>query len=145
MNRTPVTLSPHEIPDEFIDLLHGARVYDSSCSRLAQVYFIDRDAGYYLKSAPPGTLKTEAEMTRFYHDKGLSAQVLSYITTHDRDWMLSSRVPGEDCTHRQYLDDPKRLSETLALRLRMLHELPYDGCPVQDRNSPMTAALFRTG
>ncbi len=133
MNRTPISLSLLDIPDEFHPLLEGAKLFDSSCSKEARVYFIDRDEGFYLKRAPIGTLKTEAEMTRFFYEKFLGAQVLSYISTPDCDWMLTRRVPGEDCTHRQYLDDPKRLSETLALRLRRLHELPHEGCPVPNR------------
>ncbi|MBR5287972.1 MAG: aminoglycoside 3'-phosphotransferase [Clostridia bacterium] len=133
MNRTPISLPLSCIPEEFHSLLHDAKVFDSSCSRQAKVYFVDRDDGYYLKSSPAGTLKTEAEMTRFFHKKSLGAQVLSYINALDRDWLLTRRVPGEDCTLHKYLDDPQRLSVTLAVHLRKLHEISFSGCPVADR------------
>jgi len=133
MKRTPISLTLSQFPDTLHSLLDNAAVFDSSCSKEAKVYYIERDEGYFLKSAPSGTLKTEAAMIHFFHEKSLGPQVLSYLTAFDQDWMLTRRVPGEDCTFGKYLNDPKRLSELLALRLRSLHEQPFDGCPVPDR------------
>ena len=114
-------------------LCEGASIYDSSCSPEARVYFLDRDGGYYLKTCSEGSLKREAEMTAYFHRKGLGAEVLEYLTQEGMDWMLTSAVRGEDCTHEQYLADPKRLCDTLAERLRYLHELDFSDCPVQNR------------
>ena len=133
MNRTLITVNPEAFPSQLRPLLVSAPVYDSSCSPEARVHFIDKDGGYFLKSASRGTLKTEAEMTAFFHSNQLGAQVLSYFTEGENDWLLTRRVPGEDCTHAQYLDDPKRLSETTAQLLRALHELNPAGCPVPQR------------
>ena len=55
-----------EFPAEFHSLLSGAKVYDSSCSSRARVVFIDKDGGYFLKSSDAGTLKKEAELSRFF-------------------------------------------------------------------------------
>ena len=112
--------------------MEGVRLYDSSCSPEARVYFIDRDGGYYLKSAPKGTLATEAALTRYFHAKGLATEVLEYLS-FERDWLLTARVRGEDCMHATYLSDPRRLCDTLATQLRALHETSTEGCPVQNR------------
>ncbi|MBQ9784966.1 MAG: aminoglycoside 3'-phosphotransferase [Clostridia bacterium] len=126
------TLCLRDYPEAYRELLSDARVYDSSCSPEARVWFIDRDGGFYLKSAPAGSLEREAVLTRYFHQKGLAAEVLDYCTDA-RDWLLTTRVAGEDCTHRTYLDDPVRLCDLLAERLRALHESNGGDCPVQNR------------
>lgn len=132
MKRTLITPDIENFPALFHPLLEGAEVYDSSCSEAARVYYINKECGYYLKTAPMGTLETEAKLTRYFHGKGLAAEVLAY-RQDTRDWLLTCRVPGEDCTHRQYLDDPKRLSEQLGILLRKLHDSDTADCPVPNR------------
>lgn len=132
MKRTPISPFLSNFPSEFQPFLTSCPVYDSSCSKTAKVWFLDTDGGLYLKSAPKGTLKTEVEMTRYFHKKGLSAEVLSYLPL-EQDWMLTRAVPGEDCTFPLYCENPKRLCDTLATLLRQLHEEDSLGCPVPDR------------
>lgn len=129
MKRTPIIPVLSAIPAQFHPLLEGTPVYDSSCSPEAQVYYIDADGGLFLKSAPKGTLKTEAEMTAFFHSQRMGAEVLAYHTD-DRDWMLTRRVPGEDCLDDLYLSQPERLAEKLAEILHTLHSRDSKGCPV---------------
>ena len=129
MKRTLTNLDLSQIPTRFHPLLLGADVYDSSCSPEARVWFVDRDGGYFLKCAPAGDLENEAKLTAFFHGRGLAARVLDYLS-EDKDWLLTSRIAGEDCTWRPYLDDPKWLCDIIAERLRMLHEMETDGCPV---------------
>ena len=129
MKRTLTTPDLSQFPARFHSILSGVDVYDSSCSPEARVWLIDRDGGYFLKCAPAGSLENEAKLTAFFHGRGLAAQVLDYVT-EEKDWLLTSRVGGEDCTWRPYLDDPKRLCDIIATRLRMLHEMNTDGCPV---------------
>lgn len=128
MKRIKTTLNQDDIPSCFHFLL-SSPIYDSSCSHGVKVYFIDKDGGYYLKKSPKGTLQKEAAMTRFFHGKGLGAEVLAYESL-DFDWMLTRRILGEDCLDPQYLGDPKRLSETLGQLLRMLHSTDFSGCPI---------------
>lgn len=144
MKYTPIQPDFSQFPADFHGLL-AAPVFDSSCSPEARVYFIDRDGGYFLKSAAADSLQKEAAMDRFFHEKGMGPQVLSYFTA-DRDWLLTARIPGEDCTH--YLSDPKRLCETTAQLLRQLHDTPIDGCPVADRTAEYVSTVienYRTG
>ena len=119
MKRTPIHLDFDTVPPVFHDWLQGAEIFDSSCSPEARVYYLDKDKGYFLKSAPKNALKTEADMTRFLSEYQLAAKVLCYFSD-DKDWLLTRAVPGEDCTSQRYLDDPKRLCETLATILRQM-------------------------
>jgi kanamycin kinase len=147
MHRYPIQPDLSQFPQEFHSLLSAARVYDSSCSKEARVYFIDTGRGYFLKSAPAGSLQKEAAMDRFFHKKALGPQVFSYLTAH-RDWLLTSRIPGEDCTHAQYTSDPKRLCDLTAQLLRQLHDTPIGGCPIPNRTADYIATAeenFRTG
>ncbi|MBQ9778209.1 MAG: aminoglycoside 3'-phosphotransferase [Clostridia bacterium] len=128
MKRTPIHPDLSQFPHELYPLLDGAPLFDSSCSPEARVYFIDRDGGYYLNTAPSGALSREAALTRFYHAKGLATEVLEYLSL-ERDWLLTARVAGEDLTSAQYLADPKRLCDTMAELLHTLHTLPAAECP----------------
>lgn len=147
MNKTPIHADIEQFPAAFHALLADASIYDNSSSKAAQVFFIDKDRGYFLKSAPKGALETEAELTRFFHKKQLSAEVLAYLS-HEKDWLLTAQLPGEDCTHSSYLQAPKRLCDTLAELLRTLHETDYTGCPVTNRTESYLAAAahnYRAG
>ena len=138
MLKTPINLNITTIPPVFHPLISNADIYDSSCSATARVYFIDKDDGYYLKTSPKGTLKKEATMTKYFAQKGLSTNVIEYLSD-ENDWMLTSRIHGEDCTHAMYLEDPKRLCDTLSERLFLLHSLDCSDCPVKH-----TANYFAT-
>lgn len=138
MKRTLITPEISTLPQEFHVLLSDSKVYDSSCSPEAKVYYIEKDDGYYLKSSPKGTLETEAKMADYFNKKGLTTRMLSYLSI-DRDWILTERVKGEDCTYSLYLDDPKRLCETTATLLRSLHETDYSDCPVPNRTKTYLA------
>ena len=142
MQRTPIPLNPEEIPSQLRSFLADARIFDSSCSSAARVYFLEKGPGFYLKTAPKGTLQREAELTAYFHGKGLSAEVLAYESL-ERDWLLTRSIPGEDCIHPMYLDDPVRLCDTTAGLLRMLHETDITGCPVADRTAEYLAAARR--
>ena len=132
MIRTPAILLPERLPVSLRGFLEDATVFDSSCSRTAQVYFLDKGPGFYLKTAAAGALRREAELAAYFCGKGLGAPVLAY-ESGERDWMLTRRVPGEDCTHPMYMEDPLRLCDTTAQLLRRLHEIDPADCPVTDR------------
>ena len=135
MQKTPIKLTPTEYPAVFGELLRGASLYDSSCSHAARVIFIDRDGGYYLKSAAAGTLRREADMTRWFGEKKLGAEVLDYRTEDGQDWLLTVRVPGEDCTHADFTSSPERLCDLTATLLRELHSVDTAGCPIPDHTA----------
>ena len=132
MRRTRLFPNASDFPEPFRPLIENNPVYASSCSKAAQVWLLDGGGGFYLKSAAAGTLKTEADMTRYFHSLGLGSEVLAYLS-EERDWMLTKRIPGEDCVFPDYLAQPKRLCDTLASLLRQLHETPFAGCPIMDR------------
>jgi len=131
MNLQPVNPNISAYPKELQTLLSGTSLYDSSCSPNASVTFVDKDGGYFLKSAPKGALAKEAEMTRYFHKKGLSANVLAYIS-NEKDWLLTEKIQGDDCTAAKYLEQPERLCDILAERLVMLHNTDFADCPIQN-------------
>lgn len=129
MNRTPTVLSPEDTPSVFHSWFRDARIYDSSSSRNAQVWFIDKGPGYYLKKASGGSLEKEAQMGNYFHKKGLSSEVLIYQSL-ESDWLLSEKIPGEDCTFDTYMQDPPRLCDITGQTLRQLHETAAKDCPI---------------
>lgn len=134
MKRTRIDPKNLVFPAPFRHFLQSGAVYDSSCSPEARVFFLEKDGGYFLKCAPKGTLAAEAKMTDYFYRKGLSVPVLEYLSL-EKDWMLTPRLVGEDCTHAAYLAEPERLCDLLAVTLRRLHETPAADCPVSDRMS----------
>ena len=134
MKRKAVLADPAQFPDVLKQLISSHQLYDSSCSQEARVWFLEGKENLFLKAAPAGALKTEAHMTRYFHQKGLGPEVLDYFSA-DGDWLLTAALPGEDCTDPRYLDDPKQLSETTALLLRQLHELSCESCPIPNHSA----------
>ena len=143
MRRTRTEIDPAAFPEELRPCLLNTAVYDSSCSEEARVWYLEKDGGLFLKRMPAGMLKTDAEMTAYFHTLGLSAEVLAYVGKADADWLLTRRIPGEDCTHRRYREQPERLCDVLGETLRSLHERETSGCPVQDRLETYRAAVCR--
>ena len=132
MKSKPAAYCPELFPEELRSFVSGFSLYDSSCSPEARVWMLNGKERFFLKTAAAGTLKTEADMTRYFHSKGLGAEVLNYLSG-EKDWLLTRAIPGEDCTFPKYCEDPKRLCETIATQLRQLHEESFVGCPVIDR------------
>lgn len=148
MKRTLIDFIPYALPQKIGKVTSGAKIYDSSCSPEARVYYIEKDKGYYLKIAARESLAREAEMNAYFNSKGLGPRVIEYVSRGERDLMLTERVLGEDCIHTTYLGDPKRLSELIGAHLRMLHETEASDCPVKDRMSEYVALAeenYRTG
>ena len=132
MKRTSVHRDPELFPKEVRRYVADGKLFDSSSSPQATVYYADIEGGYFLKTAHEGALRHEAVMTSYFHGKGLASAVLHYGQWNGGDWLLTARVPGEDCTAAQYLDNPERLATLLGERLHALHELPCADCPVSD-------------
>lgn len=147
MERFPVEINIESYPEALRELLLGAKIYDSRCRSGAEVLFIDKDDGYFLKSMKGGELRVEADMTKYFGSLGLGAKVL-HFESGERDYMLTSRVRGEDCTHADYLANPERLCDKYAEILYSLHQLDGKDCPVQNRIESYSALAFdnyRTG
>jgi kanamycin kinase len=125
MRLKPITADLGDYPLELRPYLDGAKLYDSSCSTAAKVIFIDKDGGYFLKTGMVGDLDRECELTRYFHGKGLAANVVNYGFDIGHDYLLTEKVPGDDCTAAKYLDRPERLAATLGERLALLHETDF--------------------
>jgi len=142
MTLKPINIDISTYPPEIHPFLSNAKIYDSSCSPNAKVIFIDKDAGYFLKSAPKNSLERQAIMTRYFHSKGLSSNIISYIS-NDSDWLLMEKVRGDDCTTAKYLEQPERLVDILAQQLSILHNVDFTGCPIQNHTQSYLASAKR--
>jgi len=129
----PVQLDISIFPQELHEYISGAALYDSSCSREAEVIFIDKNGGFYLKSAFKGALAREADMLRFFYSNGMSASVRAFISD-ERDWLLTERLPGCDGISECYLEKPERLCDVYAEQLTILHNTDHTGCPVSNHS-----------
>ena len=141
MKRKRIECVPAPVPEGIRALLDGAALYDSSSSDDARVFLIERDGGLFLKRAAAGSLAREARMTEYFSGLGLTGEVLFYASEGGRDFLLTRRVPGEDCVHPDYLADPERLTDLLGERLRALHGMNASGCPGRDRADACAEAV----
>ncbi|MBE6959459.1 MAG: aminoglycoside 3'-phosphotransferase [Ruminococcaceae bacterium] len=139
MERKLTQLDIGDLPSSLRPFAEGATVYDSSCSKAARVYFLDKGEGFYLKKSANGSLQKEAAMTEFFHTKGLAPEVIAFESS-DYDWMLTKRALGEDCIAPMYLSGPQRLCDLTATLLRQLHEVDISGCPVNRTADYLTTA-----
>ncbi|MBR4328947.1 MAG: aminoglycoside 3'-phosphotransferase [Candidatus Riflebacteria bacterium] len=139
MKKTKITLDCLYFPLEITSFLTGTDIYDSSCSELAKVYYIDKNQGCFLKIATAGALKTEHLMHDYFHRLGLTTAVLFYQTIGDKDYLITEKVSGKDCTH--YFNDPERLCDAIAANLRKLHDQPIADCPIQNRTTSYVSAV----
>lgn len=137
-NRKEIDAALLALPEEL--LLAGVRFYESSGASGARTLYIDAFGGAYLKIAPPGSLKKAACMQAYFHQKGLSSEVLAYHSL-DRDYLLTAPLRGEDGTTNRYLAQPERLARLFGESLRALHSVDAADCPVQNRLEGFLADL----
>ena len=141
MEKHLIDLDLSAIPAQFHGFLADTAVYDSSCSREAQVYYIEKQK-LFLKKAPKGSLQKEAALGSYFFQKGLAPEVLSYESL-DADWLLTREGQGQDCISPMYLAEPERLCDTTARLLRMLHDTDFTGCPIADRTADYLATAAK--
>lgn len=128
MQKRSIHISPETFPGALQYLFQGAKVYDSSCSSNATVYYAD--SGYYIKADAPGELKQEAELTRLFYQQRLGPEPIAYLTA-DRDYLVTREVMGQDLTHMCH--QPEALCTVLAKALHLLHSRPIAGLPLSIR------------
>lgn len=133
-NLKELRINIEKFPEALHNTLKDAKIYDSSSSPEAQVLFIDKKDGYYLKIASSKTLEREAEMTAYFQKKKLGLGYISYLSDQSQDFLLKKKIQGENYLAKQYLNNPKRLCDNLAENLRFLHEQNFEDCPILDHS-----------
>lgn len=110
-------------------LFENSIIYDSSSSDDSRVYRIkNKNSEIFIKVSHKNSLYDEYIMTKYFHDIGLSAKVLDY-KSYDYDYLITEKINGENCIDTQYLNNPNRLVETLAMILKNLHQLKTNTVP----------------
>ncbi len=131
MKRTLIEIKEGDFPSLLAPYMSQTPVYNSSCSPEAAVFYIPKEEGFFLKRAPSGSLYAEKVMTEYYHSLGLSSEVVMYLSDGSYDYLLTRRIPGEDCCDPEILARPEHLVDTFAGALRTLHETKASACPVR--------------
>ncbi len=124
MQKKEIKIDLEDFPAEVRYILKNARVYDSSCS--AEMRVLYSDLGYYIKTSKRDKLKKEAEMVRFFAEKNMGPELVSYISS-DKDYMITKSANGEDALH--YLDKPEVLCESLCNGMKYLHSQSIESVP----------------
>lgn len=136
MKKTEIQIDFRDFPEELHPYLGSAKVYDSSSSPRAKVYYISK--GYYLKVSAPGMLQREALMAGWFYENGLGTEVVWYIK-RKQDYMLTRAAQGEDCLAS--LDHPEQLCGIMAGAMKLLHSMPLPDLPASVAHDNFQAAL----
>ena len=126
---TRVDISLLGLPKALEASLKNAECFVNDIGRSeANVIFIQKDGGMYLKIDAAGSLRRAYDMQRFLHVRGLSVECVEYISA-DRDYLLSRAAAGECAISEKYLRDPAKLTVAIAEAARALHDLNPADCP----------------
>lgn len=128
MELKEIKINLNEYPAE-LECYLKSKVYDTSSSQEAKTLFANKDNGYFIKKSAKGSLKNEYLMTNYYISLGLSCKSIKYIST-DYDYLLTDKILGDDCIAQKYLDNPKKLCDTIAEHLQRLHSINPINCPI---------------
>lgn len=139
MERKEYQIDLELFPSSIRNFATGAKIYDSSCSRLAQTFLIDGADKAYLKISASGSLERECRMTEFLNGHQVAPKVIAFVSDSSKDYLLTEAVSGEDGVSGGHLENPKRLADAFGDYLRMLHSLPTSGCPYPGRTAEMLA------
>lgn len=137
MKKTEISLNLESVPLSLRQNMVNSKIYDSSCSENARTYFIKGKEEFYLKISKAGSLERESKMYGFLSNLKVSPKVIAYETQVGNDYLLTEAIRGEDGTFEIHLGNPQKLAVVLGENLRMLHELPIDGCPFKNRTAEM--------
>ena len=124
MKKKETTIQLSDFPAELHPYLSG-QLWDTTSNPATPVLF--SDAGFYIKQGVAGQLKAEAEMDALFARRGLGPAVEAYFSG-EKDYLITRAARGESLLH--YQDDPKRLCESLADALHILHDQPTEGVPL---------------
>lgn len=137
MLRKEIGFDTENLPSSIKPFAEGARIYDSSCSETAKTLYLDGKYRTFLKIDQAGKLEREYVMNAFLYPFKLAPQIITYFMDKNHDYLLTLALEGEDGISGRHLKNPKKLARVFAESLRLIHSLPQDRCPIQNRTSEM--------
>ncbi len=129
MKLKKINININEYPEKLHYYLKSSEIFDSSCSKEAKVIYI-KEHNCFIKSSCKGSLEKEAMLTDYFNKKHLAPKVYDYFSD-EYDWLVTEKASGKDCTH--FLENPKKLCDTIAETLYDLHSTNFSDCPIQNR------------
>lgn len=121
MKNERIIIDLSDFPPQLHAILSNTAVYDCSCSSDATT--LRTESGYFVKINARSELAREAEMTKYFHFRGLGVEVVDYFTA-GKDYLVTRAAGGRDLTH--FTDDPKGLCTLMAESMKLLHSLPVN-------------------
>lgn len=137
MRKTEVSFDIGTVPLTIRQQMKGATIYDSSCSANARTLFVSGTEAAFLKISRKGTLEREYKMTEFLHRHSAAPKAIAYESDSDHDYLFTEAVRGEDGTARLHIDNPGKLARVFGEYLKMLHSLPTEDCPYNNRTAEL--------
>ena len=102
----------------------------------AQVLLFD---DYVLKIRPAGCWDTEdVKILRWLAGKAPVPEVAAHEVWDGRDWLLMTRIRGQELCRPEVMERPALLLDCMAEALRTLWSIPVSGCPFE---RPVAAVL----
>jgi len=139
MTRTRVDTRELSLPEELGPFLADSEVYDSSSSPSAKTYYLAQgSASYFLKIHSRGRLARERGMSHYLSPFDLAPRVVFFESLGGKDYLVTEALEGQDGISKEHLDRPEELARIFGKSLAVLHSLPAQDCPYQDRKTEMT-------
>ncbi|GAB3882569.1 APH(3') family aminoglycoside O-phosphotransferase [Spirosoma agri] len=110
----------------------------------AQTFRLDGPEPFYLKInavEPWGGLNVEAEALTWLRAYLPAPEVVFYERMDETDYLLIRALPGQPASDDRWKTNPERLTETLAVTMRALHELDPRTCPFDQRTATKLRAV----
>ena len=83
---------------------------------------------------PGHSVRAEAEKLEWMRSKGVKVPaVIRFLEYDGLEYLLTSALPGRDASSDWPTDEVLRVVDALADGLRLLHSVPIDGCPFDQR------------
>lgn len=137
MERTEVSFDIETIPLTIKQYIKGATIYDRSCSENAKTLFVSGEEHAFLKISNKGSLEREYKMTKFLQKHNVAPNAIVYESDLDYDYLFTEAVSGEDGTAMRHIENPGKLACVFGEYLKMLHSLPIEGCPYDNRTNEL--------
>jgi kanamycin kinase len=137
MKRTEFSFDFETVPINIRQHIKKGTIFDSSCSEHAKTLFVKGTDNAFLKISRRGSLEREYRMTTFLNGHNVASKIIAYESNSENDYLLTEAINGEDGVSGVHLEYPKKLAGVFGEYLRMLHSIPTEGCPYENRTSEM--------
>lgn len=128
------------MPEQLKDIIKGSKwIKDTIGCSDAHIYYlkgISNGNNAYLKILLQNSLSTllpEKRVIEWLQGKLPVPKILYYGIHKDIEYLLISEIEGEDASSKIFKTEPYNLIRILARSLKMIHAIPIENCPFDQR------------